>query len=223
MIDMKTYGERVEYALAQRKKEQQWLAEQTGLSVQAIGQCINGKTKAFKAENNSKVAKALEVDTDWLATGEGAWSRMGESGKLELLTNIRKVPLVGWISAGAWVRPEVPFDNILAEDWLSCPIPHGSRTFALKIKGQSMNNPGGEPSFHEDDVIFVDPDKPSMHKSLVVATLDRSEEATFKRLLIDGEQKFLEALNPSWPNRIVTINGPFSILGVVIGQLKNLL
>jgi SOS-response transcriptional repressor LexA len=222
MTDMKTYGERIIFALEQRKRQAQWLSEKTGLSVQAIGQCVNGRTKAFTSENNTKVAIALDLDSDWLATGNGAWQRSGADENVTLLVDAKKVPLVGWVSAGAWVRPEVAFDRNEADDWLSCPIDHGARTFALKIKGQSMSNPMAEPSFHEDDIIFVDPDRAWHHRSLIVAQLDDSAESTFKRLLIDGEQKYLEALNPSWPNRIMAVTGPFSILGVVIAQLKTL-
>lgn len=47
------------------------LAEALSISVQAVGMVINGKTKAFAAEQSARAARFLEVDHFWLATGEG--------------------------------------------------------------------------------------------------------------------------------------------------------
>ena len=60
-----------------------------------------------------------------------------------------------------------------------------------------------------------------MHRSLVIARLDDENQATFKRLLMDGEKKMLEALNPSWPNRIFQVNGNATICGVVIARMES--
>lgn len=57
-----------------------------------------------------------------------------------------------------------------------------------------MRNPGGKPSFEDGDIIFVDPDVLHMHKSLVIAKLDNSNEVTFKSLIIEGANWYLEAL-----------------------------
>lgn len=63
--------------------------------------------------------------------------------------------------------------------------------------------------------IFVDPDVQPEHKSdVVVRTPDG--RATFKRLLIEPDGKFLMALNPNWPNRIIPVPDGTVICGVVI-------
>ncbi|MCZ4328314.1 LexA family protein, partial [Brachybacterium paraconglomeratum] len=66
-----------------------------------------------------------------------------------------------------------------------------------------MYNPHERWSFRDGDIIFVDPDRDAMHRSLVVAKLTDTQEATFKQLIIEGEQKYLKALNPSWPEQIM--------------------
>lgn len=60
-----------------------------------------------------------------------------------------------------------------------------------------MENPSGKKSIPEGAVIVVDPELPYSSGSLVVARLDDSKEATFKQLVIDGEQKYLKPLNPN--------------------------
>jgi len=66
-----TFGQRLELALKLAEKDRSALAEATDLTVQAIGQVIQGKTKALTAENSAKAARFLKVDSYWLATGEG--------------------------------------------------------------------------------------------------------------------------------------------------------
>jgi antitoxin HigA-1 len=66
------YGNRLGQALELAKRERQELADAIGVSVQAIGQVIGGKTKALTAENSAHAAKFLGVSLFWLATGKGA-------------------------------------------------------------------------------------------------------------------------------------------------------
>lgn len=65
------YGERLEQAIKLAQSSRAKVAAATGISVQAIGQVITGKTVALTAENSARAAKELKVDHHWLATGEG--------------------------------------------------------------------------------------------------------------------------------------------------------
>lgn len=48
------------------------LASHLGVTIQAINKVVGGKTAALSAPNNSKAARFLGVDADWLAIGEGS-------------------------------------------------------------------------------------------------------------------------------------------------------
>lgn len=130
----------------------------------------------------------------------------------------KPVPVVSWVQAGEFSEAAAPYPVGTADEWIDCPEKHGPRTFAVKVRGLSMYNPAGKPSFSEGDIIFCDPDRQPENKSLVICRLDDQPEATFKRLLIEDGIKMLEALNPSWPQRIITINGNATICGVVFGR-----
>jgi SOS-response transcriptional repressor LexA len=65
------YSDRLQLALSAANMSRKQLKEAVGVSVQAIGQVINRQSNGFAAANNSRVAKALGVSPDWLATGEG--------------------------------------------------------------------------------------------------------------------------------------------------------
>lgn len=66
---MKTLADRVRVELSKKRVSQQWLAEQVGVSQQAIAKVVNGETKSPK--NILEIATALGVDPHWLKTGEG--------------------------------------------------------------------------------------------------------------------------------------------------------
>lgn len=126
------------------------------------------------------------------------------------------VPLISWVQAGCWTAVVDNLQPGQAYEWLACPVAHGPHTFVLRVRGESMYNPLGRPSFADGDLIYVDPEREAVHGSLVVVRLDGSMEATFKRLVIEGEQKLLRPLNPSWPEQFIKINGNATICGVVI-------
>lgn len=128
------------------------------------------------------------------------------------------VPLVSWVTAGAWSDVADPHAPGVADHWMPCPVRHGPHTYALKVRGESMYNPDGRPSYSDGDIIFVDPSKDAVHGDRVVVRLDDQAEATFKQLLIEDGRKLLKALNPEWKPRYIEINGNATMAGVVIGK-----
>ncbi len=123
------------------------------------------------------------------------------------------VPLISWVQAGEWSQIVDNFSPGDAEDWMPCPRRFGPRTFALRVRGISM-----EPKYQDGDIIFVDPDAQVEHGKNVVVRLDDECEATFKQFMVEGNRRYLRALNPAWPNPVLQIDGEATICGVVIGK-----
>ncbi len=155
----------------------------------------------------------------WLETGKGQMIR--EGANVELGPEIKgRLPLISWVQAGSWSEVVDLFHPGDAEDWLPCPVGHSESAFALRVRGESMFNPHGRRSFQDGDMIFVDPARHAENGSLVIAKLEEDQQATFKELVIDGDRRYLKALNPAWPERFVQINGNCHIVGVVIGKCE---
>jgi SOS-response transcriptional repressor LexA len=125
-------------------------------------------------------------------------------------------PLISWAQAGAHNEANTPYKTSDSEKRILCPVPHSSKTFALRVNGLSMFDPGGSPSFEEGDIIHADPEVTVKHKSLVVVVANGDTEATFRQLIIEGGRYFLKALNPDWPNPIKEMRKNSRICGVVI-------
>jgi SOS-response transcriptional repressor LexA len=207
---MTTLSERLNRALELTGVSQSELARRIGIKQQSISQICSGKTA--RSRYTPQIAEALEISGKWLATGQGSIG-LGVAN-LDRGPDIRgKIPLINWVQAGAWTEIVEGFAYEAAEEWITATGSIHMDCFALRVKGDSMENPGGKLSVPEGAVIVVDPNAHPQHKSLVVARLEDSKEATFKQLVIDGEQKFLKPLNPQYP--AIPINGNCTIVGVV--------
>ena len=174
-----------------------------------ISQILNGhRSFGEKAAENMEKRAGLSP---------GYFSSFSENNNIELGPDIKgRVPLISHVQAGEWSEIIDNFASGDAEQWLPCPVCHSKKTFALRVRGESMYNPHSHPSFRDGDLIYVDPEKQPINGSLVVARLENEKEATFKKLIIDGAKKYLRALNPAWPEPIIQINSDATICGVVI-------
>lgn len=93
-----------------------------------------------------------------------------------------------------------------------------------------MKDPKGQTSFDEGDIVFFDPEKDACNncfvavKEQVTKEQDFTEPAesstTFKQLILEGNNAYLKALNPDWPDRITPIKDRNLICGVAIGKFQ---
>ena len=120
-------------------------------------------------------------------------------------------PLVSWTQACEKPVISKRSEQRIAENILPCPVRCSPGSFVLRVKGASM-----EPKFGNGDLIFVDPEVESESGKYVVVKLEDTDEATFKQLIIEGGRKYLKALNPDWPDRIIEIEEKARICGVVV-------
>ena len=223
VLNMSTLAERVQ-KLIDAGFPQADLARAAGVTKGTSNQWLNGGIKSIKLQYAQGIERLTGFNAEWLVTGEGEEKKGLGSREVNVDSvehRASTVPLISWVQAGAWCEANDPYNVGDAEEWLSCPVRHGPRTYALRVRGESMRNPGAKPSFEDGDIIFVDPDRIASNRSLVITKLVGSNEVTFKRLLIDGTSWYLEALNPAWPNRILPIESEAHVCGVVIARLES--
>ena len=129
----------------------------------------------------------------------------------------RKLPVMGSIAAGAWCCSEDSFDPRDAEEWIEAPGPVGPRAFILRVEGISM-----EPKFMEGDMVVIDPSLEAFPGHFVAATRTRDEATTLKQLKQEGNEMYLYALNPDWPDRIIRMTEEWSICGRARWKISDL-
>ena len=158
----------------------------------------------------ARLERAMGKPDGWMDEFHAAASdEPGNAGPLPGAHGLR--PLISWVQAGAWTEIAGPFSAEHAEAWLPCPVRCSAETFVLRVRGESM-----EPRFCDGDLIFVDPAVSPDHGRFVVVRGEDTHEATFKQLIVEGERKYLKALNPDWPERIIESDSSAAICGVVV-------
>lgn len=212
-------GHRVKLAREQKGLSQAQLAEKSGMSQSAIH--LLEKRDSDSSKFLYELSIALDVSTEWLRTGyptikENITTNNVSLVPEELLEKKYEVPLLTWVSAGAWLQNHGSFTKDDAINWLPCPVSHSKMTFALRVEGDSMTSPyPNDKSYPDGTVIYVDPEKSIFNGCRVVAFLTTQHAYTFKRFVEDFGRKYLKPLNPSYETILITDD--VEIVGVVIG------
>ncbi|NVZ95989.1 LexA family transcriptional regulator [Pseudomonas sp. B6001] len=136
-------------------------------------------------------------------------SVVGETG--------RKLPLIGSIAAGAWCEAVGNFESGDAEEWIDAPGPVGANAFVLRIEGISM-----EPKFSEGDKVVIDPSLEALPGHFVAARRVRDNCVTLKQLKQEGNEQYLYALNPDWPERIIRLTEDWYVCGRAKWKISDL-
>ncbi|HBX2115275.1 helix-turn-helix domain-containing protein [Klebsiella aerogenes] len=205
-----------------KKKElgitQQSIADALDISQGAVGHYLNGRN-ALNTAVASVFARLLGVsvsdfspslakhisDMSSVASENTSFSGRYSPGS--------KYPVISKVQAGAWCEAVEPYTLKEIDLWLESDAHIQGEAFWLQVDGDSMTAPAGL-SIPEGTFVLFDTGREAINGSLVIAKLSDSNEATFKKLVIDGAQKYLKGLNPQWP--LVPVNGNCRIIGVAI-------
>jgi len=190
------------------------IADKAKISRSQINDILAGRNDGTD-ETREKIAAAIGMTyEDMLALGRRllAGEDVREKPNVtEAAPPLCRAPLISWVQAGDWTEA-VEYQEVA--QFVYATRPCGPHTFALTIHGDSM-----EPEFREGDIIVVDPAVQHRNGSFIVAK-NGSNEATFKQLVMDGDNVFLKPLNSRYPIKDMT-GIEFRIIGVVVQKVKN--
>ena len=118
-----------------------------------------------------------------------------------LITRVQKariteIPIYGQIPAGMATLTEQNAEGQVSLDAWSANISKNSRTFALRVRGDSMI----EAHILDGDIVIVEDRKEVRNGDIVAALIDG--ETTLKRYVIEHGHAYLKAENPTYPDLI---------------------
>ena len=125
---------------------------------------------------------------------------------------IADIPIYGSIAAGMAQDVEPEREGCIAVDISALGIPRHARTFALKVRGDSMINA----HICHGDTVILEYRQPRRN-DIVAALIDG--ETTLKRYLVENGRPFLRAENPDFPDLIPAHE--LVIQGVLIALLRH--
>lgn len=207
-------GDRVKARRIELGLKQNELADKVGTTQQSIEQLENGKTK--RPRYLPELSKVLMVDQDYLLNG-GAGSNVEFVGAY---SPGKKYPVISTIQAGAWGEAMEVYTMKDVDLWLESDAHTQGEAFWLQVDGDSMTAPAGL-SIPSGTFVLFDTGREAVNGNLVIAKLEDSNEATFKKYVVDSGMKYLKGLNPAWP--MISINGNCRIIGVAIETKLRLL
>ena len=213
--------ERIQQKLDEKNLKQADLARATGKSSAAVTKWLRGenipKTEALK-----QIAKLLNVDDGWLLTGKGSPTKLDNNIDLSQKIPLegRPIPVISWVAAGSLSAIETVLRDTEIDEWLPPNKDCGKNGYGLKVTGMSMS-----PYFLPDDRIYVNPEVQTFDLQtgdLVIIACYGETEATFKKLIIEGDNKYLQPLNPNWPEQIIKLSEDCRLVGKVVGLYRKI-
>jgi len=200
---------------------QEELANKMGLTRGAVAHYLAGR-RVPPLKQFQKLANILKTDPAWLQFGTSVKNISAPTKAAEKHDKItlkhHPIPILSWNQAAQFIDvSKIKRSEI--NEWLPHYFTDQQHWYALRIKGDSMiASTGHSKSFHEGDIIIVDPDKDANHSDFVIAVLPRAKEVTFKQYVQDGGVRYLKPLNPQYP--IAQMDKGTHICGVVVGCLS---
>jgi len=205
-------------ASSRHLKTQTALARASGVTQATIGRILRGEVDP-QSENLVRLAHAFGIThSAFAAIAEGSQVWEGRNETIQSVTASRRVPLLSLAQAGRLAESVYPDHLGSGTDWIAFPKKRqGVRTIALRVSGESM-----EPHYFNGDIIYIDPDVAPIHGKDVIVRMGDRNEVTFKRLIVEGERRYLRPLNQLWPDKLTSVPNDARIIGVVVGRYTDL-
>lgn len=194
-----TYADRFKKGLARPGKTRKGVADAMGISPQAVGQIVNGQTKAATAENNAAAAAYFGCDPTWLAAGKGTpnWSDQGQAKEIDLDHNgdypsVRRVRFKLSAGVSGYAIESADEDGppiVFRRDWFELNGYQPEKLLAARVNGASM-----EPTLYEGDLVVINTAQVSPKDGHAFA-LNYEGVLTIKRLVRDAGEWWLRSDN----------------------------
>ncbi|MDR0250677.1 MAG: S24 family peptidase [Burkholderiales bacterium] len=164
----------------------------TGINQGELSSLLKQCGKTFGEEKARPLEKAAGMPILWLDQDDGS------NNTVDADHMFWEVPLISWVQAGDWANVLDSTHPSAAEEMVRTTYKPKRYTYALRVRGSSMTNPNGSPSFPEGTIVIVEPEADALPGKFVVIR-QNGDESTFKRLDKDGGSFYLTPLNPQFP------------------------
>ena len=206
------------------------LAASSHVPQPTIQRILSGETLSPKLNTIKKLANGLKInlalltddhpnqqDPTFISEKKIRDQILDSTGNVTYIgRTAHEVPLISLVTAGQWCEQPELYHAGDAEEWMPKPRGAGERTYALRVDGDSMTSPfPNQRSYPHGIIIYVDPDKPCINGSRVIAKLS-SGETTFKTYVEDMGKRYLKPINTQYDK--LELDDGSHICGVIIGS-----
>lgn len=115
------YADRLQLAMNHGRVTRKALADGLGISVAAVGQVLNRKTRMLDALNHTRAALLCGVDPLWLASGDGKAPQAGQAHAMSHNQHIVTPTRIEWEELTV-LDLDQPFELVVLDDALAPEI-----------------------------------------------------------------------------------------------------
>ncbi|WP_460164105.1 LexA family protein [Pseudomonas sp. S2_F03] len=207
---MDKWIELVKAKMSELKVTQEVLADRLGMSQGGVGHWLN-KRRSPSIEDMNRVLRALGMDFLEVAMVIREVLQDDEPCLAHKYNPYFRYPVSDWREPAQVRDGEL---SVYGKPRFELTDYHAQgAAFWLEVVGDAMTAPTGI-SIAEGMMILVDPAIVPEPGKLVIAQWSDSTEATFRKLIEEGGQRYLVPLNPTYPKALFTEE--CRILGVVV-------
>lgn len=194
------FGERVLYTLEQQRRTKTWLADQIGISKQAINYLLHHSTIPKYV---NEIAELLEVSSDWLLFAKGSQQALAEED-----TKMICVPVLAPDQIMDYLEMKNSTAKYNSYVHLSNSSLASPSCFATQLENVSM-----EPLFNQGSLLVFNSEISPKSKDFVIFFNVNDKEIYFRQYHIDGKNIYMKAFDSMFG---VFQNADIKILGVLI-------
>lgn len=214
-----SFSERLNFAMNQMGITQAELARRIGVKQQAIQYLCSNRAKGSRS--TPKIAAILNVNSQWLADGEGT-IQLNEDPRNGLDYAHKKIPILQPDQIKSLIKNQAKiqlnknltnFSDLKSTQWIFTDTSFGPNSYALKLKDQAMS-----PRFEEGTIVIVDPDKIPQNGNFIIAYIYKTNELLFRQLAQQQTKKILYPLNTCGYNEIIMSN--LDVIYGVLGEIR---
>jgi transcriptional regulator with XRE-family HTH domain len=187
MVSLHTLSDRLVFALKERNVSQSELAQQIGISQQAIQYLCKGKLNHSKF--TFEIAASLNISIVWLATGKGTMSP-DENPYNQSITSQNKIPILSFEQIIEYYVKKTLADLSSIDNYVLPDTALEKSCFAFKLQDNSMY-----PKFDQNTIAIADHDKKPEHLSFVVAYLQKIDAIIVRQLHLINDRMILKPAN----------------------------
>lgn len=214
---MSTFPERLTLAMAGPPRiKQVEVAAACGIKPPSVSDWLSGRSVNIEGKNLLAAAKLLNVRPEWLSKGIGPMRPFTQhilppSIDFNSIKTTRQVPLITSKQAAEWHG----LDDSFLGSWRPAPSGCSGLAFAMQVANCSM-----DPKFREGEDVIIDPVLTAMPGKFVAAKLNGSPEIILRQLISEGNNLFLKAVNPCWPESIIRLTSDWILSGTVVCKIE---
>lgn len=190
---MSTLGERIATLREERGFGRAETAAAVPVSDVTLGNWERDINKPL-SHNLVALARKLRTTTEWLITGQG--SKDIVSNKQRATQSIL-LPVITLITAKNWlINRQLSLAD--AQDWRNTVANISDQSFFIRPEGDTVISRNHNPPIIESAYIVIDPNDIATDGSIALIATADSEKATLKKLVVDGQNKYLKPLNTDY-------------------------